>query len=247
MRIPSLVRFLTACGGLALMFGLTAADDVVKEKPAEDGFVQLFNGKDLTGWKLLDVPSGNFKGTEKIEEGGKVIGYKGILKDGEEETLWIVKDGLIHGGGHASHLFTEKGGFTDFVFRCVAKVEDKSNSGMFFRAKVGPGFPDGYEAQMNATQGDPIKTGSLYPKGNLAKHKKEICVMDTAAHKPGEFFTEEVTCVGNKITIKVNGKVTVDFVDEDNTFKEGHFALQGHDPGSKMAFKTVEVKDLSKK
>ena len=51
---------------------------------------------------------------------------------------------------------------------------------------------------------------------------------------------------GNHIIIKVNGKVTVDFVDDKNTFTKGHFGLQQHDPGSKAEFRKVEYKPLKK-
>ena len=51
--------------------------------------------------------------------------------------------------------------------------------------------------------------------------------MNTAPHKPNEWFTQEAKVVGNHFIIKVNGKQTVDFVDEGNTFTKGHFALQG--------------------
>jgi hypothetical protein len=41
-----------------------------------------------------------------------------------------------------------------------------------------------------------------------------------------------------------NGKTTVDYVDEKNTFSKGHFALQGHDPGTVVKFRKVEVIEL---
>jgi hypothetical protein len=66
-------------------------------------------------------------------------------------------------------------------------------------------------------------------------------------HKPDEWFTQEVIADGNHIIIKVNGKTTVDFVDEHNTYKKGHFALQGHDPGTVVKFKKVEYMPLAKK
>jgi hypothetical protein len=42
----------------------------------------------------------------------------------------------------------------------------------------------------------------------------------------------------------VNGVKQVEWTDPDYRFKEGHFALQAHDPGSTMTFKRVEVKVL---
>jgi len=220
------------------------ADDA---KP-DDGWVQLFNGKDLTGWKVPNPPSGQFKGvTEKKNEAGKVVAFIGETKNGKDVTLWRVENGLLIGGGPASHIFSDAVA-DNFRYRVEAKINDHGNSGQYFRAKFGPGFPQGYEAQLNATHGDQIRTGSLYPSfGKLSdEDRKKILVMKTAPHKPDEFFTQEVVADGNHIQIFVNGKQTVDFTDPNNTYTKGHFALQGHDPGSVMTFKKVEYKPLKK-
>jgi hypothetical protein len=220
----------------------------------EDGWVPLFNGKDLTGWKIPNPPSGQFKSVKELKnDAGKVITFVGVEKDkkdgtpGKEHTLWQVKDGLIVGGGPASHIFTEIEA-DNFRYRVEAKINDKGNSGQYFRTAFGPGFPKGYEAQLNATHGDKIRTGSLYPSfGKLTEEdRKKMLVMNDAPHKPDEFFVQEVVADGNKITISVNGKQTIEFTDKANTFTKGHFALQGHDPGSIMTFKRVEYKPLKK-
>ncbi len=220
--------------------------------PAEDkkgeGWIPLFNGKDLTGWKIPNPPSGNFKSVKETKnDDGKVVAFVGVTKDDQDITLWQVKDGLIVGGGPASHIFTETQA-EDFQYRVEVKINDKGNSGQYFRTKFEGGFPSGYEAQINATHGDPIKSGSLYPDGRtkLGKYKKDICVMDKAAILPDEFYTQEVIAEGNHIQIFVNGKKTVDFLDPESTYLKGHFALQGHDPGSIMTFKKVEYKPLKK-
>jgi len=216
-----------------------------EEKKTEEGWIQLFNGKDLTGWKIPNPPSGQFKGVKETKnDDGKVIAFVGIGKDDKEVTLWQVKDGLIVGGGPASHIFSEIEA-DDFKYRVEAKINEKGNSGQYFRTKFGPGFPQGYEAQINATGGDIIKTGSLYPGGSLGKYKKDIAVvLNTAPHAPDEFFTQEVIADGNHIVIKVNGKVTLDWEDPDKTFMKGHFAIQQHDPGSKVQVKSIQYKPL---
>jgi Domain of Unknown Function (DUF1080) len=219
------------------------------EPKPEEGWISLFNGKDFTGWKMVDPPSGEFKSLKEVKnDDGKVTAFIGVTKkDGKEVTLWEVKDGLIVGGGPSSHIFTEVEA-DDFQYRVEAKINDKGNSGQYFRTKMGPGFPAGYEAQINATHSDPIRTGSLYPDGRtkLGESKKEITVMNTAAHKAEEFFTQEVIANGDRIQILVNGKQTIDFKDPNKTYTKGHFALQGHDPGSVMTFKKVEYKPLKK-
>jgi hypothetical protein len=252
-----MVVFRNLCAGGFLMVIATISTMPISSagdpKP-DEGWISLFNGKDFTGWKIPDPPSGNFKGVKQVKnDEGKVIAFVGLEKDrkdgtpGREVVLWQIKDGMIVGGGPASHIFTETEA-EDFHYRVEAKINDKGNSGQYFRTKFEPGFPSGYEAQINATGGDPIKTGSLYPDGRtkLGQFRKEICVMNTAPHKPDEFFVQEVIAQGNHIQIFVNGKKTVDFKDPNQTYTKGHFALQGHDPGSVMTFKKVEYKPLKK-
>ena len=214
----------------------------------KDGWVPLFNGKDLTGWKMFPNPNPQISDLTEKKVDGKVVAFEGTVK-GKKVPLWRVEDGVIIGGGPSSHLFTDRGDYTDFQFRVEAKINDHGNSGQYFRTAFGPGFPSGYEAQINATHADPIRTGSLYPDARtpLKKYKDKITVMNTAPHKPDEWFTQEVTAVGNHIVIKVNGKTTVDWQDPENVYKKGHFALQAHDPGSVMTFRKVEVKELKAK
>ncbi len=227
---------------LAALLLIAAISSTASAKD-EDGWVSLFNGKDLTGWKIHPNPSGAIKKVEEKKVDGKVVAILGEV-NGKMIPLWRVEDGLLIGGGPASHLFTEKGDYADFHYRIEAKINDKGNSGQYFRTEFGPGFPKGYEAQINATHGDKVKTGSLYPSQGLDKYRDKITVLDTAPHKADEFFTQEVIAKGDSITIIVNGKKTIEFKDPENRFKKGHFALQGHDPGSIMTFKKVEVKEI---
>src|SRR5262249_46470978 len=112
--------------------------------------------------------------------------------------------------------------------------------------KFGGGFPQGYEAQINSTHGDPVKTGSLYPGGGLKVDKadRDKIVIKEKLHKPDEWFTQEVIAVGNHIIINVNGETAVDFKDPTSTCLKGDFALQQHDPGSKVMFRKIEDKEL---
>src|SRR2546421_9694203 len=96
---------------LAALHG-TAADD--KE------YTQLFNGKDLTGWKLHPKPSGSIEEVITKEKDGKVIAYEGKLKDGKTVGLWRVEDGVLIGGGPASHLFSVRDDYENFSYRVEA-------------------------------------------------------------------------------------------------------------------------------
>src|SRR6185369_8592612 len=187
----------------------------------DGGWLQLFNGKDLTGWKIHPKPNDR-QITEVItkEKDGKVVGYEGKLKDGKVVPLWRVEDGVLIGSGPSSHLFSERGDYRNFQFRVEAMINDHGNSGQYFRTEFGPGFPKGYEAQINATHTDPIRTGSIWPAIPSLKGVKEVLVKDTAPHKADEWFTQEVTAEGDHLIITVNGKKTVDW--KDKTYEKGH-------------------------
>ena len=184
------------------------------EKKQDDGWIQLFNGKDLKGFKTFDP--------KQIEE------------------AWFVKDGIIYSKGKkVSHLFSEKDDYENFHYRIEVKISDKGNSGQYFRTKFEGGYPKGYEAQVNSNFPDPQKTGSLY---NFVKITEMLVPPDT-------WFTQEVIANGNHIQILVNGKKTVDFKDEKNTYTRGHFAIQQHGPAKggpdvQVALKKIEVKLL---
>ena len=136
---------------------------------------------------------------------------------------------MLKGSGKVSHLFWMKQECTDCEFKADVRIMDGANSGMYFRTAFGPRFPKGYEAQVNATHGDPVKTGSLY---SFAKNLE-------SPSKPGEWFTQHIIVKGNHIVIKVNDKVITDFVDEKNTFTKGYLALQQHDPKSVVYYKNL--------
>jgi type 1 glutamine amidotransferase len=205
-------------GGLSWAFGnveaqippnLKEVTPKASETVDEKAWKPLFNGKDLTGWKTHPKDKAN----------------------------WEVKDGILIGSSEVGHLFSERGDYENFRYRVEAMINDGGNSGQYFRTAFGPSFPKGYEAQINATHTDKIRTGSLYGFGDKAT------VLE-APHKPDEWFTQEVIAVGNHIIIKVNGKTTVDFVDEKNTYQKGHFALQQHDPKTVVKFRKIEVIEL---
>lgn len=184
---------------------------------AEEGFISLFDGKTLDGWKIA-----------------------------ENQDSFKVEDGMIVVNGPRAHLFyagpVENHDFKNFVFKADVMTFPKANSGIYFHTRFqGEGWPShGYEAQVNNSHGDPKRTASLYNIRN---------VMEAPA-KDNEWFTEEIIVRGKQITIKVNGKTLVDYTESpddikgDRKLSSGTFALQAHDPGSKVLYKNIRVKPL---
>jgi hypothetical protein len=103
---------------------------------AEAGWVRLFNGKDLTGWK---------------PQAGTTAG-------------WEVRDGVLVGSSPESILFSQRNDYRNFHFRVVAQINDKGMASQLFRAAFGPDRPQGYYAMINSTGGWP-KSGSLVGRG----------------------------------------------------------------------------------
>lgn len=190
----------------------------------KDGFYELFNGKNLDGWTINESP-----GSWKVENGEIII------------------------RGNRSHLFysgkVAKANFKNFEAKLQVMTKAKANAGFYFHTKFQKdGWPKkGFEAQINATHGDPKKTGSLYGVRN---------VMNTAPHKDDEWFDYNITVQGNKITIKVNGKTTIEYEQPkdgptkaekggfERVLDSGTFAIQAHDPGSEVRIKSIKVKPL---
>jgi hypothetical protein len=205
-------------GGIALLAmgtlvpAAARADETDRTKGTEAGWVALFNGKDLEGWEAYDRQG----------------------KQSELSTNWAVKDGVILGTGDVSHLFTPRGDYKNFRYRAELKISDEGNSGMYIRTAKGPGFPKGYEVQVNSTHRDPVRTGSLY---NMVLIKRQLVPPDT-------WFTQEIEARGNHITVAVNGQTLYEFVDANNTHTEGAFAFQQHNQGSEIRIRKVEVQEL---
>ena len=119
-------------------------------------------------------------------------------------------------------------------FKADVKISDGGNSGMYFRTAFGPGFPKGYEAQVNSSHKDPKRTGSLYNFKN---------VYDQLV-PPATWFNQHIIAQGNHITIKVNDKAVVDYMDDKNTYVKGYLALQQHNKGSVVMYKNLVMKPL---
>jgi hypothetical protein len=184
------------------------------------------------------------EGFIRLDDGKTIKGWK----ISENPESWSIKDGAFVANGNRSHLFYigDDKPFKNFELRVDVLTRPGSNGGIYFHSEFQDvGWPKyGFEAQVNNSYiKDPQKTGSLYAV---------VKVLDDNA-KDDEWYTETVIVKGNKIVIKVNEKVVVDYTepadykpadDYPRKIDEGTFALQAHDPGSTVYFKNIRVKRL---
>ena len=190
----------------------------------DEGWMELFNGKDLAGWKANENPE-SFR----------------------------VENGLLVCSGERSHLFYEATEpFKNFELVAELKTMPLANSGIYFHtAYQENGWPSkGYEVQVNNSHigadnyRETRKTGSLYAVRNV---HYQMAADD-------EWFAIRVKVVENHVEIFVNDKQVVDYIQPDNPFRgegftgrllgNGTFALQAHDPNSTVFFRSIKVKRL---
>jgi len=184
---------------------LLATSGFGADKPGK--WIKMFNGKNLKGWQAGDNPE-----------------------------AWSVKNRMIVGDGQRSHLFYMLKQCKNCEFKADIRLNHEGNSGMYFRASApGPGWPKGYEAQVENTSRDPQKTGSLY---NIVKIKEQLVQDDT-------WWNEHIIADGTHIQIFVNGKKVVDTTDDK--FSEGYLALQQHNKGSVVEYKNLMMRVLPDK
>jgi hypothetical protein len=216
---------------LALFLVLTAS---IARADDKDGWIDLFNGKDLAGW-VVDGP------TE----------YKDKADGNKAKPLWTVQDGMIRTAGAAFGFLRYDRELADFILRVDYRLvkEKGANSGIGIRTRAfdakqstatRPSFYS-YEVQLlDDADAKPTAhtTGSLY----------RYVAPTKAAHKPApEWNTVEIECVGPKVRINFNGTDTLVFdqsTDEKLKGKplKGYVCLQSH---SKQAeFKNVRLKVL---
>ena len=212
------LSLLTALCGAALLL----APHSLVSLQAQDGWISLFDGKTLDGWKV-----------------------------GENAATFSVQDGAIVVFGPRAHLYymgpVQDHVFTDFEWKADVMTFPGSNSGMYFHTEYQDGgWPEkGYEVQVNNSHTDPIRTGSLY---NIVNY------MYTPPARDNEWFTQLVIVKGKTVTIKVNGTTTVTYTEPagverpanmaQRLLSKGTFALQGHDPKSRVHFKNIQVRPL---
>jgi len=216
---------LTRREALALLMAAPAAAYALND--SSDGWIPLFDGKTLDGWKASE-----HEGSFKVVDGQIVV-------HGERSHLFYV--GTVHNAD-----------FKNFELSAQVMTRPGANSGIYIHtAYQQAGWPSaGFEVQVaNTAEGangymERKKTGSLYSVRNVYKQ----FVNDN------DWFTMHILVRGKQIQIRLNDMLVVDYVEPDEPFRadfafgrvinHGTFALQGHDPGSTTYFKDIRVRPL---
>lgn len=186
----------------------------------EDGWISLFDGETLNGWKASE----------------------------ENKDTFSVRDGMIVVDGPRSHLFyvgpVENANFKNFELKADVMTKPRANSGIYFHTEYQKsGWPDkGYEVQVNNSHSDWRRTGSLYGikdvRGSSAKDNEwfteHIIVQDK----------QIIIKVNGQTIVDYTEPKDVARSNSGRKISSGTFALQGHDPKSVIYYKNIMVKPL---
>ena len=192
--------------------------------PESEGWVQLFNGKDLTGWKLFPGHAGD----------------------------WVVRDGILKGSARQSHLFSQRGDYANFHLRAEVKVNLGGDSGILFRAPFKLvqgrpnqfGIPGCYEAEVQENRSFSRRTGSISRATGDAPPVNLGLVSDDSLVQPDEWFAFEIMAADNHFITKINGLEVANCNDPLSMHTKGYLALQVWNANTLVQFRKIEIKEL---
>jgi hypothetical protein len=194
MRTYGIHRWLTAAAILlAITFAMPAAESKAKD---EEGFVPLFP-------------------KDGVVQDWLVRSWSDVNKPADPRTVWVVKDGILHGGEPRGSWLLSKQQYGDFILKFDFKLGPTGNSGCALRAPLfgDPAF-DGMELQMadyryNTAAKDSELTGGIY---RAIAPRQQV-------YKPTEWNSYIVTLQGAKMHVVLNGEVILDLNLDEQTQK----------------------------
>jgi 3-keto-disaccharide hydrolase len=201
------------------------------------GFVALFNGKDLTGWKGLvaDPP-------KRAKMSAEALAKEQTKADESMRAHWKAENGVLVFDGKGQSLCTAKD-YADFELLVDWKILKDGDSGIYLRGSPQVQIWDPDLKTANGTG-----SGGLY---NNQKPENPSTPSVKADNPVGQWNTFRIRMVGDKVTIYLNDKLVVDNVVLENYWQRdkpidpsGQIELQNH--GNTLYFKNVYLKELGK-
>jgi HEAT repeat protein len=205
--------------------------------PKDEGFVPLFNGRDLSGWKgLVENPIARSKMTPAE------LAAKQAEADKKMHSNWSVRDGMIVFNGSGDNLCTEKE-YGDFELLGDWRITKDGDSGIYLRGSPQVQIWDPARTDVGAQVG----SGGLY--NNQNNPSKPLVRADNPV---GEWNTLRITMIRERVTVYLNGVKVVDNVVMENywdrklpIFPTGAIELQAH--GTDLTFRDIYVREVSEK
>lgn len=203
--------------------------------PQDEGFIPIFNGRDLTGWQgLVGNP------LLRLKMSSKELATRQKKADAEKNINWSVKDGMIVFNGEGSNLCTVKE-YGDFEMFIDWKISKDGDSGIYLR-----GTP-----QVQIWDTSRVDVGAQVGSGGLYNNRVNRSIpLKVADNKVGEWNTFHIVFVGDKVTVYLNGELVTDNTVFENywdaskpIFEKGPVELQAH--GTDLQFRDIYIREIS--
>jgi hypothetical protein len=206
----------------------------IAEMPSDEGYVDIFNNKDLAGWKGL---VGNPITRSKMDEA--TLAKEQQKADSIMRKGWYVKDSVLNFSGEGENICTVKK-YRNFDMYVDWKIERKGDAGIYLRGSPQVQIWDTSRVDVGAQVG----SGGLY--NNQAHESKPLKLADNAI---GEWNTFHIIMKDDKVTVYLNGVLVVDNVVLDNywdrklpIFPKEQIELQAH--GTHVYYRNIYLKEL---
>jgi HEAT repeat protein len=205
---------------------------------AETGFVQVFNGADLTGWKGLVADP-----IKRSKMDAKTLEEAQVKADAMAKDSWKVVNGELVFQSHGENLATIKK-YADFEMLVDWKIIDdkkgQGDAGIYLRGSPQVQIWDLARTNVGAQVG----SGGLY--NNQVNPSKPLVVAD---NKLDEWNTFRILMKGDRVTVWLNGVLVTDNVMLENywdrkqpIFPEEQIELQAH--GSPVAYRDIYIREI---
>jgi len=216
----------------------SAIEKMINEMPDEKGFVSIFNGNDLQGWKgLVENPIKRAQMSESKQAKAQAKADDSMRQD------WKVEDGtLTYVGDGYDNLCTQKkyGDFELYLDWKLDPAGPQADAGVYLRGTPQVQIWDTARTNVGAQVG----SGGLY--NNSVNRSTPLCVAD---NKLGEWNSFYIKMIGDRVTVYLNGILVTDNVILENywdrtqpIFPLEQIELQAH--GSKVYYRDIYVKEL---
>jgi HEAT repeat protein len=207
----------------------------ISEMPAGEGFISLFNGKDLTGWQgLVGNPISRARMTPSQLAERQAAANEIMRRD------WTVKDGILIFDGPGYDNLTTIRDFGDIEMYIDWRLFEKGDAGVYLR-----GSPQIQMWDTGLTEvGGEVGSGGLY---NNQRHPSIPLVV--ADNPTGEWNSFYIRMIGDKVTVYLNGQLVTDNVTLENfwsrtmpMFETGAIELQAHT--TRTEYRSIYVREI---
>ncbi|MEQ7799643.1 DUF1080 domain-containing protein [Pedobacter sp. ASV1-7] len=219
-------------------YQIEAMRKYLAEMRAGEGFVSMYNGKDLTGWKgLVGDP------LKRAKMDAKTLAEAQAKADAEALKSWVPVNGELQFMSHGNNLATVKkyGDFEMLVdWKIIDDKKGEGDAGIYLR-----GTPQVQIWDLARTKvGAQVGSGGLY--NNKVHPSKPLKVAD---NKLDEWNTFRIKMIGDRVTVYLNGVLVTDNVILENfwdrtlpIFAEEQIELQAH--GSPVAYRDIYIREI---